>query len=132
MKVLVAGSTGFVGRQLCPALQAAGHEVLAMTRRPEHYSGAGEPVKGDVAEPASLVEALHGCDAAYYLVHRLGEKNSLAPTPKQPLHSARRPPRHGSAGSSIWEGWETRTTTSRSICAVVVRSRACSARAAFR
>ena len=75
MKVLVAGSTGFVGRQLCPALQAAGHEVLAMTRRPEHYSGAGEPVRGDVAEPASLVEALRGCDAAYYLVHRLGEKN---------------------------------------------------------
>ena len=75
MKVLVAGSTGFVGRQLCPALGAAGHEVLAMTRRPEEYSGAGEPVRGDVAEPASLAGALRGCDAAYYLVHRLGEKN---------------------------------------------------------
>jgi uncharacterized protein YbjT (DUF2867 family) len=75
MKVLVAGSTGFVGRQLCPALGAAGHEVLAMTRRPEHYSGAGEPVRGDVAEAASLAGALRGCDAAYYLVHRLGEKN---------------------------------------------------------
>jgi uncharacterized protein YbjT (DUF2867 family) len=75
MRVLVAGSTGFVGRQLCPALLAAGHEVLAMTRRPKEYSGAGEPVKGDVAEPASLAGALRGCDAAYYLVHRLGEKD---------------------------------------------------------
>src|ERR1700722_19341200 len=75
MRVLVAGSTGFVGRQLCPALRAAGHEVLAMTRRPKEYSGAGEPVRGDVAEPASLAGALRGCDAAYYLVHRLGEKD---------------------------------------------------------
>ena len=75
MKVLVAGSTGFVGRRLCPALQAAGHEVLAMTRRPEDYGGAGEAVKGDVADPASLAGAMRGCAAAYYLVHRLGEKD---------------------------------------------------------
>jgi len=75
MKVLVAGSTGFVGRELCPALSAAGHEVLAMTRRPEEYRGVGEPIRGDVADPASLVGALEGAEAAYYLVHRLGEKN---------------------------------------------------------
>ena len=75
MRVLVAGSTGFVGRELCPALIAAGHEVVAMTRRPEDYDGVGEPVKGDVADPASLAGALRGCDAAYYLVHRLGEKD---------------------------------------------------------
>jgi uncharacterized protein YbjT (DUF2867 family) len=75
MKVLVAGSTGFVGRKLCPALSAAGHEVVAMTRRPETYDGVGDPVRGDVADPASLASALQGCGAAYYLVHRLGEKN---------------------------------------------------------
>jgi uncharacterized protein YbjT (DUF2867 family) len=75
MKVLVAGSTGFVGQRLCPALAEAGHDVLAMTRRPEDYSGVGEPVGGDVADPASLAEALRGCNAAYYLVHRLGEKD---------------------------------------------------------
>src|ERR1700689_1870327 len=75
MRVLVAGSTGFGGRELCPALIAAGHEVVAMTRRPEDYRGAGEPMKGDVADPSSLVRALQGCTRAYYLVHRLGEKN---------------------------------------------------------
>ena len=75
MRVLVAGSTGFVGRELCPALRAAGHDVVAMTRRPEDYDGIGEPVRGDVAEPASLASALQGSEAAYYLVHRLGEKN---------------------------------------------------------
>lgn len=75
MRVLVAGSTGFVGRKLCPALSAAGHEVVAMTRRPEDYDGVGEPVRGDVADPASLASALQGVEATYYLVHRLGEQN---------------------------------------------------------
>ena len=75
MKVLVAGSSGFVGRQLCPALHAAGHEVVAMTRRPEDYRGVGEPVRGDVSDLMSLAMAMRGCAAAYYLVHRLGERN---------------------------------------------------------
>lgn len=75
MRVLVAGSTGFVGRQLCPALLAAGHEVIAMTRRPDIYRGVGQPARGDVADPASLVMAMQGCEAAYYLVHRLGERD---------------------------------------------------------
>jgi uncharacterized protein YbjT (DUF2867 family) len=72
MKVLVAGSSGFVGRRLCPALQAAGHSVQAMTRHPDTYSGAGTPVYGDVHEADSLAAALAGCDAAYDLVHSLG------------------------------------------------------------
>ena len=70
-RVLVAGASGFVGRRLCPALETAGHKVLAMTRRPEEYEGAGEPVHADVADEASLRAALDGVDAAYYLVHSL-------------------------------------------------------------
>lgn len=73
MHVLVTGASGFVGSRLCPALIDAGHEVRAMTRRPESYSGAGEPVAGDVHDAASLATALDGCDAAYYLVHSLDD-----------------------------------------------------------
>src|SRR5689334_4338658 len=73
MKVLVAGSSGFVGRRLCPALQAAGHSVQAMTRHPDTYTGAGSPVYGDAQDAESLGAALAGCDAAYYLVHSLGD-----------------------------------------------------------
>src|SRR5215207_9175039 len=71
MKVLVAGASGFVGRRLCPALVEAGHEVRAMTRHPDRYTGVGDAVYGDVSEPDSLRAALAGCDAAYYLVHSL-------------------------------------------------------------
>jgi nucleoside-diphosphate-sugar epimerase len=35
MRVLVAGSTGVIGRQLTPLLQGAGHEVIGLSRRGE-------------------------------------------------------------------------------------------------
>jgi uncharacterized protein YbjT (DUF2867 family) len=71
VQVLVTGASGFVGGRLAPALVEEGHQVRAMTRRPERYSGAGEAVRGDVSDAASLRAALEGCDAAYYLVHSL-------------------------------------------------------------
>src|SRR6476619_5879962 len=73
LTVLVTGATGFVGRRLVPALLAEGHEVRAMTRRPEKYDGDGEPVAGDVFEPDSLTVPLAGVDVAYYLVHSLDD-----------------------------------------------------------
>ena len=73
MKVLVAGASGFVGRRLCPALEAAGHEVRAMTRHPDTYEGAGTAVGADVQDADSLDAAMAGCDAAYYLVHSLDD-----------------------------------------------------------
>jgi uncharacterized protein YbjT (DUF2867 family) len=72
MEVLVAGASGFVGSRLCRGLVGEGYTVRAMTRHPESYRGAGEPVFGDVNDAPSLGSALAGCQAAYYLVHSLG------------------------------------------------------------
>jgi uncharacterized protein YbjT (DUF2867 family) len=69
----VTGASGFVGRRLVPALVAEGHDVRAMTRRPEKYQGEGTPVAGDVGDAGSLRRALDGCEAAYYLVHSLDD-----------------------------------------------------------
>ncbi len=74
-RVLVTGASGFVGSALCAALVAAGHHVRSMTRRPQSYSGAGDPVYGDASDPESLEAALRGVDAAYYLVHSLDDAN---------------------------------------------------------
>lgn len=73
--VLVTGASGFVGSRLVAALVGEGRAVRAMTRRPEAYTGAGEPVRGDVHEPESLRPALEGCSAAYYLVHSLDARD---------------------------------------------------------
>jgi uncharacterized protein YbjT (DUF2867 family) len=70
-KILVTGVTGFIGSRLAPVLVDRGHEVRAMTRRPDSYEGPGTPVGGDVRDPASLASALDGVDVAYYLVHSL-------------------------------------------------------------
>ncbi|MBT0772174.1 NAD(P)H-binding protein [Kineosporia sp. J2-2] len=69
--VLVTGASGFIGSHLAERLVRKGHTVRAMTRHPESYSGAGDPVFGDVSDAESLGAALAGCDAAYYLVHSL-------------------------------------------------------------
>ncbi|WP_210503172.1 NAD(P)H-binding protein [Nocardioides xinjiangensis] len=71
--VLVTGATGFIGRRLVPALLDAGHDVRAMTRRPESYDGPGEPVGADVMDAESLAPALQDVDVAVYLVHSLDD-----------------------------------------------------------
>lgn len=76
--VLVTGASGFIGSHLCQALEDAGHDVRAMTRRPDSYSGAGKAVAGDVFDAASLTAALAGVEAAYYLVHSLGSPDFAA------------------------------------------------------
>jgi uncharacterized protein YbjT (DUF2867 family) len=75
LTVLVTGATGFVGTHLTRALLDEGHEVRAMTRRPDDYEGLGDPVRGDVFEPRTLGTALRGVDVAYYLVHSLDDKD---------------------------------------------------------
>jgi uncharacterized protein YbjT (DUF2867 family) len=70
--VLVTGASGFIGSHLTGRLAESGHHVRAMTRTPDRYTGAGEPVYGDVADTESLTAALTGASAAYYLVHSLG------------------------------------------------------------
>lgn len=73
--VLVTGASGFIGSHLATALVDGGHDVRAMTRNPDKYTGAGDPVAGDVEDAGSLRLALDGVDVAYYLVHALASKD---------------------------------------------------------
>lgn len=84
--ILLTGATGYVGGRLLPALEAGGHTVRCLTRRPEvltHGHPARDVVQGDVLERPSLDAAMRGVDVAYYLVHSMGAPGSFEAADRQ-------------------------------------------------
>ena len=67
--IMVIGATGRIGRAVIDHLLRAGVSVRAMTRRPAaaNLPAAVEVVPGDLTEPASLADCLHGVDVVFLL-----------------------------------------------------------------
>ncbi len=76
--VLVTGASGYLGGATVRALQAAGHAVRTLQRRPSGVPGATD-VLGTVTDVRDVAEALRGVDA---VVH-LAAKVSLAGDPRE-------------------------------------------------
>ena len=76
MSILLTGATGCIGGRLLAALEARGHAVRCMTRRPAALGGRlgprSEAVHGDCLDAVSLAAPLAGVDTAFYLVHSMG------------------------------------------------------------
>ncbi|MEU8307240.1 NAD(P)-dependent oxidoreductase [Actinomadura sp. NPDC048955] len=74
MRVLVAGATGAIGRELLPRLIEAGHEVFAMVRGESGMSEAtrmgAEPVVADALDRAQVEAAVRQA-APEVIVHQL-------------------------------------------------------------
>lgn len=71
MRVVIAGATGVVGRQVVPLLAAAGHEVVAVSRRPGADSGERvRTVAVDALDRAALGAAVRDAkpDAVVHLL----------------------------------------------------------------
>lgn len=72
MRVVIAGATGVVGRQVVPLLVAAGHEVVALSRRPGADTGKGavRTVAVDALDQAALGAAVRDAkpDAVVHLL----------------------------------------------------------------
>ncbi|MCZ6604426.1 MAG: NAD-dependent epimerase/dehydratase family protein [Alphaproteobacteria bacterium] len=71
MKILVTGSTGFVGAAVARHLLAEGHELRLLVRTASRRDNIAdldaEIVVGDLTEPTSLAGAVKGCDALYHV-----------------------------------------------------------------
>jgi len=81
MRALVTGATGFVGAAVARALLKDGFEVRALARKGSDRRNLRnipvEVMEGDLADMASLVRALTGCDALFHVAadYRLGAFN---------------------------------------------------------
>ena len=80
-RVLVIGSTGFIGGRLVPELLSKGIKLRLLVRNPSKLSPSIlkneriEVVKGDLLKNEGLQEAFHAIHSAYYLVHSMGGKS---------------------------------------------------------
>ncbi len=78
MKILLTGTTGYVGGRVAPLLLEAGHEVHCLVRsvpklrsRPWSDHPRVTLVEADMADREAVIKAMAGCDVAYYLVHSM-------------------------------------------------------------
>jgi uncharacterized protein YbjT (DUF2867 family) len=67
MKLAITGATGFVGSHLIERAVAAGHEVRALTRRPQSAAAGVTWVEGALDRPDSLARLAEGCDAVIHV-----------------------------------------------------------------
>jgi farnesol dehydrogenase len=62
MRVLITGATGYLGRALVLAFQAAGHSTVAFSRHATASGLPGSCVDGDVRDRTALSRAAAGCE----------------------------------------------------------------------
>jgi uncharacterized protein YbjT (DUF2867 family) len=67
MKLAITGATGFVGSHLIAQAAAAGHEIRALTRRPQPPSNVVTWSEGALDRPDSLAALVNGCDAVVHV-----------------------------------------------------------------
>lgn len=94
MRIFLAGATGAIGRQLVPALVAAGHDVVGLTRhqgKADQLRDAGaDPAVCDLYDPrlAEVVAAAKP-DVVMHYVTDLPSRASLVPLKLLSLNRAR-------------------------------------------
>lgn len=80
--VLVTGATGYIGGRLITPLLDRGYLLRVLVRDPQRLQGRPwrdqvNVVQGDVLQPDTLVPAMKGVDAAYYLIHSMSSRGNF-------------------------------------------------------
>jgi len=84
MKILLTGSTGYIGRRLLPVLVEAGHHVVCLVRDQrrfdwddfsEDFLKQVSVVEVDLSDPSTFTFVPTDIDVAYYLVHSMSSSN---------------------------------------------------------
>ena len=109
MQCLVTGASGHVGGSLVPALLAAGHEVVALTRDAARL--ADRPwrpdvrvVIGDAGDDDVLARACADTDVGYWLVHALDAGPGFAATDRAHARGLARAARRAGVARLVYLG----------------------------
>lgn len=85
MKILLTGSTGYIGRRLLPVLVDAGHEVICLVRHKRKFDWEAfseeslkniKVIEGDLNDENSLDKIAISIDVAFYLVHSMSSQDA--------------------------------------------------------
>lgn len=87
--ILVTGANGFVGRSVCRAFAASGHDVTALVRRPGTSTGAAHEWSHGGADFAGLAEAWPHDLAPDCIVHLAARVHVMNDTAADPLAAFR-------------------------------------------
>lgn len=78
MKLALTGSTGFIGAHLVDAAVAAGHEVLALTRREQPPRERVTWIQGDLHDRFALEQLVEDADAAIHVAGVISAQSAAA------------------------------------------------------
>jgi NADH dehydrogenase len=84
MKIAITGGTGFVGRHLAQFLISLGHQPVLLARgRDRRHAPVAPLIPTDLSHPASLAEAIRGCEA---IAHCAGINRETGAQTYQRIH----------------------------------------------
>ncbi|WPQ66048.1 SDR family oxidoreductase [Chitinophaga sancti] len=86
MKILLTGSTGYIGKRLLSVLLEQGHEVYCLVRdrnRVNQELYTPHIIEADLLKPISPGLIPRDIDAAYYLVHSMSKKGDFTEMEKR-------------------------------------------------
>lgn len=84
MKVLLAGTNGYISTKLIPVLLEKGHNVICLVRDKRHFNEHNDfsrqvtVMTGDLLKESSIEAFPEDIDAAYYLVHSMSQAQDFA------------------------------------------------------
>ena len=108
-RVLVTGSTGYIGGRLTPRLVAAGADVRVLVRSPGKlvdvpWAGDVEVVEGDLTDASTVRPAMEGVDVVYYLAHEMGGRGDFEAAEAEAAHTVADAAREAGVGRIVYLG----------------------------
>ena len=89
MKILLTGSTGYIGKRLLPVLVESGHEVVCCARDPKRFNPPDSikkkvsVIQVDLLDEQTLNNIPEDIDGAYYLVHSMSSSSDYSSLEKK-------------------------------------------------